>query len=68
MIAKHSALVSTRAPVIARVLEDATGSFFLGAVGSFKYLSTGLKLFCCSLPPVVREGVADTPGTNWGSQ
>ena len=44
MIARHSALVSTRAPDMAHVLEVATDPFFLGAVGSIKNLSTGLLL------------------------
>ena len=43
-MAKHSALVSTRAPVMARVEDEATGGFALTAVFIFKYLFTGLTL------------------------
>ena len=42
MMARHSALVSTRAPVMARVEDEATGGFAFTAVVICKYLFTGL--------------------------
>ena len=52
-MASHSVLVSTRAPVIARVENEATGGFAFTAVVICKYLFTGLSLAGDTCEPLV---------------
>ena len=52
-MARHSALASTRAPVMARVEDEATGGFAFTAVVICKYLFTGLTLADDTCEPLV---------------
>ena len=50
---RHSVLVSTQAPVMARVEDEATGGFAFTAVVICKYLFTGLSLVDDTCEPLV---------------
>ena len=52
-MARHLALVSTRAPVMARVEDEDTGGFAFTAVVICKYLFTGLTLADDTCEPLV---------------
>ena len=58
MIARHSALVSTLAPVMARFLDEATGGLVLLALGNCKYFVKGLTFVVLSHE--FCEGVEET--------
>ena len=53
MMARHSVLVSTRAPVMAQVEDEATGGFDFTAGVICKYFFTGLTLADDTCEPLV---------------